>query len=333
MVGLKDIASACGVSLTQVSRALNSHGDVSQKTRKLVLKTAKELGYVKNINAQNLANGKAKQIALIINGITEDENLFNTNMLQQLLKGASKFAETVDYEVVLHVLPNEDISLINHFKQRNIHGIVIFGVKYDAENFKELMESDFACVAIDIPIKGKNKGSVIVNNNYYSMIAVQELINKGKKNIAMISGHEHAIVTLERSSGYRAAHALNNVEINEEIIVQADFDYQLAYEKTAELFIKHKEIDAIFCHSDIMALGACKALEEMNIDPKNEILLCGFDGITLRDVMFPYISTIKQNHVDKGYEASKLLYNILNKPTNTIDNTIFVPCDYIEGTN
>ncbi len=327
MINLKDISKASGFSVTQVSRALNNHEDVNEETKHKIQKIATEMGYVKNITAQRLSSKKSNQIAVIVHGVEEDINDFNTNILFSILKGVNKFALSVDYEPIIHLVDKSDISYLNFCRQRGISGVILVGIKYDDPKFQELVQSNFPCVVIDIPIEGKKKGCVVVNNNYYSICAVSLLIEKGRRNIALISGHNHAMVTIERKIGYKTALLSAGIQYNENFIISADFEYEKAYRKTIELLTKYNEIDAIFAMSDIMAIGALKAAKHLNKKIPEDISIFGFDGISITQFVNPAISTIKQDNFKKGYSAAKLLYEILHE-TNE-ENTILIPCDII----
>lgn len=323
MVSLKDIAAASGISLTQVSRALNNHSDVSEETKQKVRRIAKEMGYVKNINAQRLATKVSNQIAVIVIGMNEDANDSGGNIFIDIIRGINKFATEVEYEAIIHLVENKrKKSYLEYCKERAIEGVIIIGSQFDDPRFTELVESDFPCVAIDIQIDGKNKGSVIINNTYYSMIAVNEIIKSGKNKIAMLSGTEHDMVSLERKAGYEMALRTNKLTVDENIIINCEFDYNKSIEATRDLL--NCNVDGIFCASDYMALGAIKAIEENGLRIPEDIAVFGFDGIPIGQYIRPRLTTIKQDNYKKGYSSAKLLYEILTGKENM--GTIVVPC-------
>lgn len=328
MVKLKDIAEHCGISITQVSRALSNQDDVSDETKKRVRLAAEKMGYVKNITAQRLAMKQSNQIAVILQGLEEDENEFSTNILSKTIKGINKFSLSVDYEPIIHLVDKKDFSHMDFCRQRGISGAILTGVKFDDPNFGKLIKTDFPCVALDVSIEGTNKGCVIVNNCYYSMEVVKRLNQKGRRKIAYINGHEHAMVSMERKMGYQMGLASCGITYDESLVVNGDFDYLRAYEITVELMKKNPLIDGIFCASDLMAMGSLKALQEMGIKVPDTVALFGFDGIPLTQFVTPTISTVHQDDVKKGYCAAKLLYEILNHKNEV--NTIVVPCEIIE---
>jgi LacI family transcriptional regulator len=326
MVGLKDVAIACGLSVTQVSRALNDHNDVSAQTKQRVREIADKLGYVKNINAQILATKASNQIAVMIHGIDKDKNS-EPSIIFNIMKGINHFAKENRYEAVVHLNEDPDLSYLNFCKQRGITGIILFGINYEDNNFKEIIASDFPCVVIDIPVEGKNKGCVVVNNTYFSIIATNHIIQRGRKKIAMLCGHGHSMVDVERRMGYEMALRKNNMTVDESIIIKADFDSSIAFEKTLELFEKHPDVDGIYCASDFMALGAINALKQIGKRLPEEVSIFGFDGILMGEFSTPKLCTIKQDNLKKGYAAAKLLCDILDKKEE--NRTVVVPCDVV----
>lgn len=328
MVTIKDIAKACGISITQTSRALNNYDDVSKATKEKVHKVAKELGYVKNITAQRLASKSSNQLAIIAQGLEDDHNQLGTSVVFNTIKGINKFALSVNYEPIIYLVGSKmDTSFYDFFRQRNIAGAILQGIRYDDKNFENLINSDFPCVAIDVNIEGKNKGCVVINNCYYSMVAVENLIKKGRKNIGIILGHKHAMVTIERKIGYQIALEKNNIPFREELLIECNFSYDIAYKKTKKLISDYPEIDGLFCTSDVMAIGALNAIKDSNKSIPNDISLFGFDGIPTSRFTNPPLSTIQQNYIKKGEEAARLLYEILTKKCK--EKTVIVPCEIV----
>lgn len=327
MVGLKDIAKACGLSITQVSRALNDHKDVSEKTKIRVREISNQLGYVKNINAQILATKDSKQIAIMIFGIDKDKNN-EPSIIFNIIKGVNRFAKEKGYEAVVYLNEDPELSYLSFCKQRGLAGIILFGINYEDANFKEIVSSSYPGVAIDIPVEGVNKGSIVVNNIYYSMQAVNALVERGRRKIAMVCGHGHSMVDVERRSGYEMTLGNHNIPVDSDLIVYADFDTKKAYEVTLDLFKKHPDIDGVFCASDFMAIGTMDALKYLGKRVPEDVSVFGFDGIVIGEYYTPKLSTIKQDNVQKGYLAAKLLIDILNHEVDS--QTIVVPCEILD---
>ncbi len=326
MVGLKDIAVACGLSVTQVSRALNNNNDVSEKTKIRVREVANQLGYVKNINARILATRDSNQLAVIINGIDNDENS-EPSITYNIMKGINHYAREHNYEAVIYLNEKDDLSYESFCRQRGMKGVIIFGANYEDSSFQDLLRSNFPFVAVDNSVEGENKGCVTINNVYYAMVATEYLIKDGRTRIAMLSGHGHSLVEAERKSGYGAALAKHGLSMDPDLIINADFDTHKAYCVTKELFQRDAGVDGIFCASDFMALGALRALKEMGKIVPTEVSVFGFDGILLGQYSNPPLTTIKQNNFMKGYQAARMLHNIFEKRNQ--ERTVVVPCEVV----
>ncbi len=323
-VTLKDIAKECGFSLTQVSRALNDYADVNNDTKKIIRETARRMGYVKNIAAHNLATKNSNQIAFIVSGIDKDSSAAGSTFVFKLMQGVQKYCGEIGFNAAIYLLNKEHPSYVDFCRQHGINGVIIFGANYDDNGFNELIQSDIACVAIDISLESDNKGCVMTNDSYYSQLVVSKLIELGHKNIALINGHSHAYVSLQRLVGYQLAHLQHGFKINESYIINGKFDTQIAYERAKQLIDEHPMIDAIFCISDSMAIGCLNALRERGYSIPDDISVVGFDGIPAGEYTIPKLATVIQDPYSKGYLSAKLLMSIINKTGS--ERTIFVPC-------
>ncbi len=325
MITLKDVAKAANMSVTQVSRALNGHDDVSEATKNRISKLANELGYVKNMTAKKLAMQVSSEIALVLKGFEDDSNLVEYNSVYPILYGVNKFATTIDHEVVVHIMQDNIKSYVNYFRNKGINKAVLFGFQYDDPRLKGLVESSIDCVFIDIPITGEHNGCIIVNNTQYAAQAVEALIHSGKKQIALINGTPHAVVSIEREAGYKIALAKERLEPT--AIACANFNKKEAYEVTLKMMEENPEIDAIFCASDYMALGCMEALDILGKKIPEDIAVIGYDNIPVSAYTRPSLSTVAQDDYQKGYQAAKLLYEMANKETE--NRTITLNCNVI----
>jgi len=328
MVTLKQIAEACGMSITQVSRALNDHLDVSEKSKKRILRVANEMGYVKNLFASSLVNRTSNMIAVIIEG-AEADNVDPLSLnIYQLQLGISEAASTANLEPFIYLKKRSTkLDYVNFCKQRYASGLIIFGSYYDSSEYIALQNSDFPSVSIDMMSEGPFSGSVVINNVFYSKTAVSQLIDNGCKKIAIICGSKSSYVTHERLSGYQIALSMNNIPYNEDLVYYADYNSALASVATKELLKNHPDTDGIFCMSDQMAISCIETLKALNKDVPKDIKVFGFDGMYLGNIISPSLSTIEQDFKLKGIAAVRLLSNIIRG--EQIEKTIIIPCHAI----
>lgn len=325
MIRLKDIAQAAGMSVTQVSRALNDHNDVSEETKIKIRELAKKMGYVKNVAAQKLVMQVSNQIALVIKGIENAGDTMEYNAIYPILCGINQYTNKVGYELIVYILQENIENYTDYFQQKGITAAILCGFDYDDEKLHELLETNSACVCIDIPIEGHKKGCVITNNTLYASQAVEALIHSGKKNIAMISGTPHAMVSIEREAGYRVALRKHKMDIKEEYITNGDFKKKSAREATYEILKQYPEIDGFFCASDYMALGCMEAIQNIGKSVPKDIGVIGFDNIPITKYVKPKLSTVAQDDYQKGYEAAKLLIELVKGEEN--QKTVTLSCE------
>ena len=129
MVKIDDISKATGFSRTTISKALNDKSDISEKTKEIVRKAAKELNYIPNINARNLRKKRNNIIAVIISSPSKESE--KTNSLYPLLLGVNKFLEENDLELALYIIDSEKQikkSYIKFCKERNVIGAILVGI-------------------------------------------------------------------------------------------------------------------------------------------------------------------------------------------------------------
>lgn len=312
MSTIKDIAKAAGVSVTTVSRALNGYSDVNEKTRKKIEKVAKELNYSPNTLARSLVMNKSKTIGLLISGL--DRGSIKDNFTFEVLVGLNKFVSESDYDLVIFSTTSSkqrEKTYSQLCRERKVDGAIIQGIRTDDPYLREVVESDIPCVLIDIPIESDTVGYITTDNMLGAKKGVQHLIELGHKDIAMINGHEFAFVSRQRLEGYYQALDAAGVSINPSWVVNGDFDEKKAEEQALKLLKLYPDITAIFCASDLMAMGAIKAAKQLNINVPEELSIVGYDDIVLAEYITPALTTIAQDKVQMGYEAAKLLINML----------------------
>nr|WP_221261127.1 LacI family DNA-binding transcriptional regulator [Anoxybacillus tengchongensis] len=309
---IKDIAKAAGVSVTTVSRALNGYSDVSEKTRKKIMDIAKQLNYSPNTLARSLVMNKSKTIGLLVSGMTR--SALKDNFTFEVMTGVNDYIAKTDYDVILfntNSTKQREKTYSQLCRERRVDGVILQGIKTDDPYLTEVVESDIPCVLIDIPIQSDRVGYVTTDNVYGAKKAVQHLLELGHRNIAMMNGHDYAFVSKQRLQGFCEAMQEANVPIRKEWIVNGDFSEEMAEARAYELFTKHENITAMFCASDLMALGVMKALKQLGLRVPEDVSVVGYDDILLASYVSPALTTIAQNKFQMGYEAASMLIDML----------------------
>lgn len=312
---ITDIAKIAGVGVGTVSRVINNHPDVSEKTRAKVKKVIKEHNYVPNNSARLLKMNNTKNICVFVRGIY---NPFFSEIIDYIRKEISKagyfmILQQEDYKNEI----DEIRSMVAIAKENKLKGMISLGAQlYDIDNklFKD----------IDIPIvftsanrlNGKNAekfSTISIENTYSAYRGIEHLISKGHKKIAILLGNENDKgIGNARFEGYLKALSDNDIKLNDEYVIYGEFNYKNAYDNTSKLLKRDKNITAIFAISDIMAVGAAKAITDNNLKIGEDIALLGFDGMEITKYYSPSISTIEQPKELLAKESINLLLDLIN---------------------
>lgn len=314
MATIKDVAKHANVSTTVVSKALNGYADVSEETRKKVLKAVEELNYSPNMLAKNLKQKVTKSIALIFFNFEYSNG--KDGVLFKMMTGIFEAASHYNYEVLLYtrsLSEQQDKSYWQFCKEHKVSGAVITGLKTTDPYFLEIVDSNFPCVVIDADLTGSNTGSIMTDNVAAAKCAVQYLIDRGHRRIGMVNGHNYAVVSKERLEGYRRALEDNGIPYDPSLVVNGDYTEEYAYEMAESYVQEHPEMTAVFFASDLMAIGFMSRCRELGISIPEKLSVIGFDDIVLSSYTTPKLTTIHQDFEKMAFLAFEQVIRILEK--------------------
>ena len=299
MVSIKEVASHAGVSISTVSKVLNDYPNISEETRSRVRSSIERLHYVPNTVASALSSKQSGRAALLINLNAQTQAVDEIDM--QYLAGAIHRAVELGMDVItvfFSMIRDKNLAEIkNYFKSQNIEGIIIYGMSEKDTKLRELVDSgEFKIVLVDVPVLNETTSVVRIDHAQaqYDVAGKTILENKGPSDkVLYIYGKTEAYVTKERILGMRRLQEELQFEL---FMEQGNFSEKQARNIT---FQYADAIDIIVCASDLMAIGAMKALIEKDVFHP----VCGFDGITLMAYAGKQMNTVCQNFANISAEA------------------------------
>ena len=300
-----DVATRAGVSHQTVSRVLNGHTSVTEKTKKKVLKAMDDLGYRPNLTARALVTGKTATIGVL----SHDTTLFGP---ASTLHSVQSAARENGYRTTIYSLKSEDsesiTSGIRDLINDGVDGIVIIAPQI--RGTKEIINviGNFPAVLVENESTAALP-SVNVDQQFGAYELTKHLISLGHKSIAHISGPKHWYETGRRSRGYKKA--LTESKLDSSFIWEGDWSARSGFEATKQI-IKNKKITAIFAGNDAMALGALKALSEAGMNVPRDISLVGFDDLPESEYLTPALTTAKQDFHAVGDQALGVLLGLMS---------------------
>lgn len=313
---IRDVAQKVGVSIATVSKVFNGYTDVNPQTKARILQAAQELDYTPNMAARTLSSKKQQTIALILNELNISRM---STMPLEVLGGVYQYTEDSDYEFVFYGTSSEkqQQKTFNQFcNEHNITGVVIQGLKISDPYYQQIQETKIPVVIIDITLNNPNVGTVSTDNVQASREVVEYLFAAGHQQVGMINGSQDATVSIWRETGYRQAFYDRGIIVEDAFVCYADYDEEVAYRQTKELLKRQPQLTALFCASDLMAIGAIRGIQELGLSVPKDISVIGFDDIILDQYVTPKLSSVSQDMKDIGYQAGKLLTAIIEKRPN-----------------
>lgn len=310
-VSIRDVAREAGVSITTVSRALNGYSDVSEATKARIREVAEQLDYAPNANARGLSSKAVTTIGLLVSDLSrQDENGF----LHGHLSGLYRFCAECSYEFILLVTETEQqkkLSFRQLCRSKNLSGLIVTGLRTDDTYYEEIMKSDIPCGLVDMEVWGNKKCNITIDNVTAAKEAVQYLISQGHRHIAMLNGKKMTDVSGRRYAGYMSALVEADMPLVMDYMRYCDFDQNMAYEETKKLLTAYPQVTALFCASDVMALGAIQAVYELGLKVPEDVSVVGFDDIVLGKYVYNGLTTIHQDPQAMGYEGGKAVRRMI----------------------
>lgn len=306
MVSIKDVAKHAGVAISTVSKVLNHYPNVSEETKKKVNAAVSELNFVPNSVAAALSSKQSGRVALLINLSTAAQAVDEINM--QYMAGTIGQAVDMNLDVITvfySMIRNKNIEeVIRYFQSQSITGLIIFGMSKEDKVLHKLIERQiFKIVLVDAPIVNENTSSVWIDQAKAQYDVAKKTVLENKcKSILYLAGKKNGYVTEERLNGIKRLAEEKNLPL---LIRNGEFSELQARNLTLK-FAKKK--DVVVCASDLMAIGAMKALIDMDIFRP----VCGFDGITLMGYAGKQMNTVRQNFKRIASEAVKELKRLLD---------------------
>ena len=288
MVSIKDVAKQAGVAISTVSKVLNNYPNVSEATRKKVNQAVAELNFVPNSVAAALSSKQSGRVALLLN-MGNASSVDEINM--QYMSGTIKQAVELNLDIITifdSMLKNKSLDeVVRYLQSQSITGLLIFGMSMDDHVLKRLIEAQlFKIVTVDVPLVNASSSSVWIDQAAAQYDVAKKTLKENKgKSILYLAGKKNGYVTQGRLKGIRKLAEEEKIPL---LVRNGEFSELQARNLT---FRYAKKKDIVVCASDLMAIGAMRALMEMDIFRP----VCGFDGITLMGYAGKQMNTVRQN--------------------------------------
>ncbi|MFS0575172.1 LacI family DNA-binding transcriptional regulator [Sporosarcina sp. 179-K 3D1 HS] len=323
-VTLQEVAKHAGVSRSTASLIVRNSPTISEATRKKVLASMNELGYVYDRVAANLRSQRSTTIGIII---TDIANTFYSDLFIGIHEELEKEGYTGLLGTTFDLHSKQD-RLISTMLEHRVGGIILVPVSGNGQEtaerlqkldipvvltVRELPESDFDYVGVDY-----SEGTQLIINH---------LIDKGHRRIAFIGGRVESSTWTERMKGFRLAHEGKELHMDDSLVFPGAINKQAGIEAAEELLKQHQDHlpTAIFCFSDLVAFGVILGLRRAGIAIGKDIEVVGFDNVPESEIVQPPLTTVSSFARQIGTEAANLLQRRITNTGKKTEKIIIQP--------
>lgn len=306
---IHDIASKLGITASTVSRALNNHPRISDATKKLVNKTAKEINYQPNNIAAALRNGKSKLIGIVVPTVNRD-------FFSSVVRGIEEIANQFNYKVIIsqsYDNYDQEVQTVDALLSARVDGVIISIGKNteEIEHLERVVDKGIPLVLFDRISEEIEVNQVVIDDYMGAYKTVEHLIENGYKKIAHFTNPRKINIYSERLRGYMAALADNGLDFDQNLVIESNMQLEDGKVCTLKLLDNGLDFDAIFSSSDYAAMGALQVLKEKGFSVPDQIGLAGFGNEPFTTFTTPSLTTVDQVSIPMGNVAAELFFELL----------------------
>ncbi|SCK49719.1 LacI family DNA-binding transcriptional regulator [Streptomyces sp. WMMB 322] len=304
---LEEVAARAGVGRGTVSRVINGSPRVSDRTRAAVEEAVAALGYVPNTAARALAANRSDSIAVVVP--EAESRFFSEPYFSGMVGGVGLALAQTDMQLLLTFArgEREQDRLAAYLAAHRVDGVLLVSVHSDDPLADRLAQMDIPTVISGPRSADEPLPSVDTDNYAGARLAVEHLVSRGRRSVAIISGPLDVYGAVRRLVGYRDELAASGIGYEEELVAHGDFTEEGGRRCMAELLERGTDFDAVFACSDLMASGARQVLREAGRRIPGDVSLVGFDDSVIARHMEPGLTSVRQPTRDMGRAMAELL--------------------------
>lgn len=302
---LQDIAAHLGVSKGTVSMALSGAPGISMETRRRIQEYADQIRYRPNQMARAINTGRSRLVAVVLSRLTD-------SFYEEVVQGIENVAAQRGYDIIVssvvgntaHSQSRKADQLVDRLISRQIDGLVGSIYSLPEPTLARLDEAGVPVLYLGPdPVSGQT--SVTVDNLLGGRLAAEHLYEFGHRRVLFLGGDEP--FAKHRAEGARevlSAHGDAHLEMR---ILEGDDNLEAAYYGMATRLRARRDFTAVFCASDVLAAGACKALLDAGVSLPRDVSVVGFDDLRWAKLITPALTSVHQPQVSQGEVIMEML--------------------------
>ena len=321
-----DVAELSGVSISTISRVLNSPDKVNSETRTKVMEAIDRLGFVPKAEARARAMQNTNRIGVIT-------PFFTAPSFVQRLRGVASRLSRENYELVIYPVDSEE-QLQGYLSyipvMRNLDGLIIMSLAVESSDVERLLSNKMETVLIEFSNDQLN--SIVIDDFQGGRIVAEHLIQKGYKSFGFLGDvepPERNIIHPVRSrlDGFRSVLKDAGLQFPTKNIKQAFYAHESSRQAAHELLTMSDRPSAIFAASDNQALSIMKVARQLSMRIPDDVAVVGFDDIDMAD--YVDLTTVHQHLDESGRLSAEMVLGRIADPSRATQH-IYLPLNLIE---
>lgn len=309
---IEEIAQMAGVSRTAVSRYLNN-GYVSGEKKEKIREAIEKTGYTPSRQARMLRTKKTNLIGVVMPKISSEA-------VSRIVSGISSELADKSYQILLADTENnveKELEYLSVFKNNQVDGIIFVATFLNSKHTELLKGLEIPVVIVGQRLQGF---SCIYHDDFNAARELTELMaRRGRRRIAYIGVSVKDKAAGEaRLNGYLEGLSAWGIEPDKELMRESDFTMDGGYIKMKSLLIENLGVDAVFCATDSIAVGAKQAITEAGLSIPGDISITGIGHTQMSNVITPKLATAHYFYKTSGAEAAKILLDMLNNQDGAV---------------
>lgn len=321
-VTIKDVAEAAGVSISTVSKVLNGHYSISEKTADHVRRIMRQMNYYPSANAQNFASGANRTVVLLAN--MSPNMAFQNPHMFEIVAGLEEALRKRGYRLILQGTDETSACGLAEeiISRRSADAIAIHVGVMTHPLSAVLTRLQFPHIVLGMPNFDSQVCWIDNNNTYSGTVAASYLISQGYRKIAFIGGKYYDLGSAHRLQGVKQGLANAGIRLDDQYIWLGDSTRADGFRMATKLLDQRLPPDAIICANNYIALGCVDALHKKGMKIPEDIGVMAFDDYPFSQIIEPQLTVVDINVRDMGAQAAKFLVDIIKHPNMQIQTYI-----------
>ena len=325
MANIRDVAKRAGVAPITVSRCINNSVHCRPETRARVEAAVTELGYVPNRLASGLRSRRTNTLALILTDIT---NPFFTT----IARGVEDIASEKGYTVVF-CNTDESVSkekmYLQMLMEKRVDGILLVPALNGLDSTALIRKQNIPVVVLDRRLPELMTDVVRCDSEGGAHELTRLLLSLGHREIAILNGPKGVSTSEDRLAGYRRALTEAGIPINLKREYHGAFNQESGFEMTHQALAEAQKPTALFAVNNFIAIGALKALQELDLRVPEDVAVVGFDDLPSALVTFPFLTVAAQPAYEMGRRAIEILLKRLDEGSSDHYQEVVLPAEIV----